>query len=93
MSASVWLMSDRCTTLVAGVADCYFAKGLPWLIPGMPREASHSFIHTKPPAQQVVQRMSTAFLDYVQMLKKPPDLPSFEPELDDLDQKKYGQLQ
>ena len=37
--------------------------------------------------------MSTALLDYVQMLKKPPDLPFFEPELDDLDQKKYGELQ
>ena len=25
------------TTLVAGVVDCYFAQGLPWLIPVMPR--------------------------------------------------------
>ena len=30
--------------MVAGVADCYFAQRLPWLIPVMPREASHSFI-------------------------------------------------
>ena len=37
--------------------------------------------------------MSTALLDYVQMLQNPPELPSFEPELDDLDQKKYGELQ
>ena len=27
------------TVLVAGVADCYFAQGLLWLIPSMPREA------------------------------------------------------
>ena len=40
-------MSGWCTTLVAGVADCYFAQGLPWLIPVMPHEASHySFIHS-----------------------------------------------
>ena len=27
-----------------GVADCYVAQGLPWLIPAMPRKAFHSFI-------------------------------------------------
>ena len=42
VAASVWLLSGWCTTLVAGVADCYFAQGLPWLIPVMPHEASHS---------------------------------------------------
>ena len=46
MAASVWLKSDWCTTLVARVADCYFAQGLPWLIPFMPREASQSLIHS-----------------------------------------------
>ena len=46
-SACIWLMSGWCTTLMAGVADCYFAQGLPWLIPVMPRdEVSHSFIHS-----------------------------------------------
>ena len=45
--ASVWLMSGWCTTLVAGVADCYLAQGLPWLIPFTPRiQTSHSFIHS-----------------------------------------------
>ena len=33
-------------TLVTGFSDCYFAQGLPWLIPIMPREASHLFIHS-----------------------------------------------
>ena len=44
MAASVWQVSGWCTTLMAGVADRYFAQGLPWLIPIMPHEASHSFI-------------------------------------------------
>ena len=30
-------MSPWCMTLVAGVADCYFAQGLSWLILVMPR--------------------------------------------------------
>ena len=51
MAASVWLMSGLCTTLVAGVADCHFAQGLPWLIPVMPHEASHSSIDRLLPAQ------------------------------------------
>ena len=34
------------STLVAWVADCYFAQGLPWLIPVMPHEALHSIIHS-----------------------------------------------
>ena len=40
-------MSSWCTTLVAGVANCYFAQGLLWLIPVMPHETSHSFIHPR----------------------------------------------
>ena len=39
-------MSGWCTTLVAGDAKCYFAQGLPWLIPVRPHQASHSFIHS-----------------------------------------------
>ena len=39
--ANVRLVHDPC----GGVADCYFAQGLPWLIPFMPRDASHAFIH------------------------------------------------
>ena len=40
-------MSGWCTTLVAGVADCYSAQGSPWLIPVVPRdEASHSFLRS-----------------------------------------------
>ena len=40
------LMSGWCTTLVTGVADCYFAQRSPWLTPAMPRKASHSSRHS-----------------------------------------------
>ena len=35
-------------SLLMGVAHCYFAQGLPWLIPVMrrPRRCIHSFIHS-----------------------------------------------
>ena len=29
--------------------------------------------------------MAKKFLDYIELLKSPPELPSFEPEIDDLD--------
>ena len=45
VAALVWMMSDWCTTPVAGVVDCWVAQGLPWLMPVMSREASHSLVH------------------------------------------------
>ena len=48
--------SNGCTNLAdvrlvhdpgGGAADCYFAQGVPLLIPSMPCEAPHLFIHAQ----------------------------------------------
>ena len=36
--------------------------------------------------------MNLKLLDYIEILKRPPEVPSFEPEIDDLDEKKDKQL-